>query len=97
MNSPHVRLWLYIVIGVMPNITQWLVLTYDTSLRGLLIVGSMTLTQAAITARAYLDQSKERFAKMIEDAERSVRVASGQAAERVTETTLQQTTTEKPV
>lgn len=51
----HVRLWLYIGASCIPAIIDWLTLQFDTSLRGLLILGSKTLLTFCITTRAYLD------------------------------------------
>ena len=50
-----VRLFLYIVIGTLPAIVEWLTLTFDTSARGILILLTKTILTAAITWRAYID------------------------------------------
>lgn len=56
MNSKsHIRLWLYILIGTLPAIVDWLTLTFDMSPRGLAILTTKTVLAACITARAYLD------------------------------------------
>jgi hypothetical protein len=54
-DKSHARLWLYIVIGTLPAIVEWLTLTYDVSPRGLSILAAKTLLSAAVTARAYID------------------------------------------
>lgn len=56
MNAKsHLRLWLYIAIGTLPAIIEWLTLTFDTSARGLGILFSKAVLSACITARAYID------------------------------------------
>lgn len=63
----------YLIIGVSPIATQWLVLTYDTSTRGLLILAAMMLTQAAITMKAFDSNDEPALAKLIADAEAALR------------------------
>lgn len=51
----HLRLWLYISIGTLPAVIEWLTLTFDTSIRGILILVTKSVLTAAITAKAYVD------------------------------------------
>lgn len=59
MNPPsqvsHLRLWLYLGANCTPAILDWLTLQFDTTPRGLLILGAKTLMTICITTRAYLD------------------------------------------
>ena len=54
-NKCGTRLFIYIAIAVIPVIGEWLTLTFDTSLRGLLILLFKVLLIAATTWRAYID------------------------------------------
>lgn len=58
-NQPfsHLRLWLYIFIIILPEILQWLTLTFDTSPRGLLILSVKVLLAGATVARSYIDNN----------------------------------------
>lgn len=65
----HIRLWLYIVIGTLPAMVEWLTLTFDTSTRGILILVAKTVLSAAITARAYIDTGGRMGEPKVEDPE----------------------------
>ena len=54
-NKCGTRLFLYVSIGTLPAIVEWLTLTFDTSPRGILILLFKTLLTTAITWRAYID------------------------------------------
>lgn len=54
-NKCGLLLFLYIAIGAIPELIKWLTLTYDTSLRGVLILAFTTALTTAITWRAYID------------------------------------------
>lgn len=49
------RLFLYILIGTLPEIINWLTLTFDTSPRGIAILAATVTLTAAITWRSYID------------------------------------------
>lgn len=59
MNPPaqfsHLRLWLYLGANCLPAVLQWLTLNYDTSPRGLEMLGCSLLITFCVTTRAYLD------------------------------------------
>lgn len=59
MNSSsqfsHSRLWLYIGANTLPAVLQWLTLNYDTSPRGLMMLGCSWLITFCVTTRAYMD------------------------------------------
>lgn len=49
------RLVLYIIIGTMPEVVNWLTLTFDWSPRGVAILASKLILAAAINWRAFID------------------------------------------
>ncbi len=59
MNPPaqfsHLRLWLYLGANCLPPVLQWLILNFDTSPRGILILCTSSLITICVTTRAYLD------------------------------------------
>lgn len=61
MNSIGLRISLYIVIAVCPDIIVWLNNSFDFTVRGVLIISFLYLKNAALTVRTYLDQSKMRL------------------------------------
>ena len=64
---------LYLIIGNGPILTQWLVLTFDTSLRGMLILLSMLGTQSAITLKAFYSNDDDEMKRLIQEATASLR------------------------
>lgn len=61
MNSIGLRISLYILIAVCPDILVWLNNSFDFTLRGVLIISTLCVKNAALTIRTYLDQSKMRL------------------------------------
>jgi len=49
------RLFLYILIGTLPEIINWLTLTFDMSPRGIAILAAKVTLTAAINWRAFID------------------------------------------
>lgn len=56
MNSDaRLRLLLYVLIGTLPEISNWLTLTFDWSPRGVAIVSCKVILAACINWRAFID------------------------------------------
>jgi len=49
------RLFLYILIGTLPEIVNWLTLTFDLSPRGIAIIAAKVTLAGAINWRAFID------------------------------------------
>lgn len=61
MNSISLRLTLYVLIAICPDILVWLNNSFDFTVRGILIISIICVKNAALTIRTYLDQSKMRL------------------------------------
>ena len=66
IQKSYLRLALYILIGTMPELINWLTLTFDCSPRGALILLAKATLTACITARAYIDNGGDRPIKTTE-------------------------------
>lgn len=54
-SEARLRLALYILIGTLPELTNWLTLTFDWSPRGVAIITSKVILAACINWRAFID------------------------------------------
>ena len=66
IQKSYLRLALYIALAIMPEITNWLTLTFDLSLRGVLILIAKTFYAMCLTTRAYVDNGGDRPIKTTE-------------------------------